>query len=129
MKLIWSIVGIVVLIIIIATVYKKGMGSSGTAATMLPAPVVNTNTLARTAALPQQLPIMPVQPVIIVDNLINCSGATYQNNLSALYDTYLQKRVIWQNAINTNTNAIQAHSDMDDAYNAWWQEKIKCPLI
>lgn len=130
MKIIWSIVGIVVLIIIIAAIYKKGI-TSNMASTPSPMPSINTNTntVTRAVALPQQLPIIPIQPIIVVDNLVNCSGTTYQNNLSALYDTYLQKRVIWQSAINTNMNAVQAHADMDTAYNDWWQEARKCNLV
>lgn len=122
MKVIWSIVGIVVLIIIITAIMDKNKVAP--VAPVMPAPVnpKTNNTTTREIITTQPV----IQPVIIVDGLINCSGDVYNNNLSALYDVYLQKRVIWQAAIANNTNAIQAHEDMDIAYNAWYQEARKC---
>lgn len=124
MKVIWSIVGIVVLIIIFTAIYNNG--KKNTPAIVLPLPTSDNNRVVNNTFKEVITPQPVVQPVIVVNGLINCNGQEYNDNLSALYDVYLQKRVIWQNAINTDTNAIQAHTDMDVAYNAWYQEAIKC---
>lgn len=130
MKVIWSIVGIVLLIIIVSAIYNNGKKTGVTTAGLSNVnnnPPVDNNSKTNNKTFRDIIStIAQPQPVIIVNGLVDCSGDTYNNNLSALYDVYLQKRVIWQNAINTDTNAIQAHADMDDAYNAWYKEAIKC---
>ena len=125
MRTIWTVIGVIVLIAIVFWIYKRTM--------IVDKPIY--------AALPPTQPIpsprreetkttetVVIQPVIVRD-YTNC-GQTYQDGVVALYDVYRQKRVIYNNGINSNDpNTIQYRKDMNDAYNAYYVEGRKCNFL
>lgn len=127
MRTVWTIVGVLVILIIIFAVYNAGMKKSVVVpvqmamATPTPVNPKTNNTITRDVIVEQ-----PVQPIIIVTNGFNCNDVTYQTNLRTLYDAYLVSRVAWNAAIVSNTNVAQARADMNAAYNTFWQERRKC---
>lgn len=128
MKTIWTVIGVIVLIAIVIFVYKK---MSTKPMSMVNTPVVpsgidptknlSTNTTSKIAN-----PVV-IQPVYINTSGVDCNSQSYQDGVLALFDTYRQKRVIYNNGINSNDpNTIQYHKDMNDAYNAYLTEADKC---
>lgn len=128
MRTIWTIIGVIVLIAILFWIYKR--------TTVIDKPYKSIYT-----ALPSTLPMTSpkreenkttetviIQP-IIVRNPEDCNQ-TYEDAVINLYDVYRQKRVIYNNGINSNDpNTIQYRKDMNDAYNAYYNEGRKCNFL
>lgn len=133
MKTIWTIIGVIVLIAIIILVYKKATANKNVMQVSMPStiptgvnPTKNLSTVTTQRDSSSNVIIQPV-PVIINNTGVDCNSQTYQNGVLALYDTYRQKRVIYNNAISTNDpNVFQYHQDLNDAYNAYLNEADKC---
>lgn len=126
MRTIWTIIGVIVLIAIIVFIYNRTTITTK-AAPLVAAPVVppvkniSENTTTRETVI--------IRPVIIRNNY-DCTSQAYIDSLGALRDDYLQKRVIWQNGINSNDpNTIQYRADVNAAYTLYYNEAIKCNLL
>lgn len=130
MKTIWTIIGVIVLIAIIILVYKKVSANKNVMQVSMPPTIptgVNPTKNLSTVTTQRDSSSNTIQPVtIVVTPSVDC-GTDYQNGVLALYDTYRQKRVIYNNAISTNDpNVFQYHQDLNDAYNAYLNEADKC---
>lgn len=126
MRTVWTIVGILVILIILVSLYKR-YSKDKTPVTVITPPVTNPvkdisgNTTQREVVTERV--IVPV----FIRTSSDCNKQSYQDAVIALYDVYKQKRVIYNNGINTNDpNTIQYHKDMNVAYNAYYNEARKC---
>lgn len=124
MKTIWTIIGVIVLIAIIVVFYRMATNKKSMVMQTTPVILPNNNTSANKieTITEKQTIIVPV----VVRNPADCNQA-YQDNVLALYDIYLQKKVIYQNGIQTSDpNTIQYHKEMNTAYNNYYNEASKC---
>ncbi len=125
MRTIWTVIGVIVLLIILVVIYRKATNKSMMVYPKMPAiePATQAKTVEKTTET------IVIQPVLVHD-YTDCNSNSYIDNVLALRDDYLQKRVIWQNAINTNDpNVIQYRTDVNDAYTLYYNQAIKCNLL
>lgn len=130
MKIIWSIVGILVLLMIIYFISKNvqvkpdvTMQAEGNKT--LPEAAPTTNTIIQEKVIHDVV----IQPVYI-GRYFNCNNPTYIARVDELYNIFLTKRDQYQAELNNPmSHAIELHREMTIAYNNWYNEKAKCRII
>lgn len=121
MKTIWTVIGLIVLISIIVIFYKMATKQK-TSVSMMPSTPLKSNDTTEKVVTEKQTVIVPV----VVKNAYDC-GQSYKDNVLALFDSFKQKKVIYQNAISTNDpNVLKYHKEMNDVYNQYYNEASKC---
>lgn len=129
MKTIWTVIGVIVLIAIVIVIYKRMNSKPMSMVTtpVVPSGIDPTKNLSTNTTQKTPTNTVVLQPVYVNTSGVNCNSQSYQDGVLALFDTYRQKRVIYNNGINSNDpNTIQYHKDMNDAYNAYLIEADKC---
>lgn len=126
MKVIWSIVGILIIVIVVAAIYKSGQKNNATVVatvpeSMTPSPVV---TAPVTREVQREVVVVPI------NYNTDCRTQDYRDRVAALLVTYNTARAAYQNAIATSApNAIELYKAMNVAYNAYYNERRKCLVI